>query len=85
MKSSKDGAVAAVTAECELVFSIYVFWYLAHNGIASPEQYLLGFLLMVAGFVSMQRALIFSSGMRYRDMPKMIRKNLQRIRVEKNV
>ena len=65
-----------VTAECEFVLSIFVCWYLAHNGLVRPIHFLFGFLLMALGFMCMQRALVHSVGRKYRELPSMIRKKL---------
>lgn len=72
-----------ITAECELILSVYVCWYLAHNGLAVWYHYLIGVALMVFGFMCMQRALVHSIGRRYRDLPKMAKQNFQRLKANK--
>ncbi|MBO6002231.1 MAG: hypothetical protein J6P53_01900 [Mailhella sp.] len=63
-----------VTAELELLVSISLFAYLSRNGLAAWPDYLLGFAIMLACFVTMQKTLTMMVGMRYSDIPKMIRK-----------
>ncbi len=69
-----------ITAECELVMSIYVLWYFAGHDLATPLQVLAGIALMILGFMCMQRALVHSVGRKYRQLPGMMRENLKRIR-----
>lgn len=73
-----------VTAECELICSLFVFYYLAHNGLASPLQYLAGFVMMVLGFMCMQRSLVHSIGKKYRELPSMMKANIQRMKTAKH-
>ncbi len=63
-----------VTAELEMLVSISLFAYLSRNGLASLPDYLLGFAIMLACFVTMQKTLTVMVGIRYGDLPKMIRK-----------
>ena len=72
-----------ITAECELILSLFVFYYLAHSGLATPLQYLISFILMVLGFMCMQRSLVHSVGKRYRDLPAMMKANLRRMKESK--
>ena len=72
-----------VTAECECILSIFVFYYLAHNQLATPIHYLTGFVLMLLGFMCMQRSLVHSVGKRYRELPSMMKANLKRIKESK--
>ena len=73
-----------VTAEIECVYSIYIVYFLAHNGYAQPIHYLIGALLMVIGFMCMQRGLFHSVGKKYRELPSLMKANIQRIRAAKN-
>lgn len=77
-KREKPYTPGMVTAEFELVFALYVFWYLGSNGLATPIQYLWGVLIMVGGFVFMQRLLLAKNGIGYRTM-------ISRMRGKKNV
>ena len=72
-----------VTAECECIFSLYIFYYLAHNNLAKPVHYLIGFLLMLFGFMCMQRTLAHSIGKRYRDLPAMIKHTIGQLKSSK--
>ena len=63
-----------VTAELELLVSIALFAYLSRNGLAAWTDYLLGFAIMLFCFIIMQKTLTVMVGMRYRDIPKKIRK-----------
>lgn len=69
-----------ITAECELVMSICVLWYFASHNLATPLQVLAGIVLMILGFMCMQRALVHSIGRKYRELPGMMRENFKRIR-----
>ena len=72
-----------VTAECELVLSVFVWYYLAHNDLVQPVYFLFGFLLMVIGFMCMQRALVHSVGRKYRELPSMMKANIKRMKEAK--
>ena len=67
-----------ITAECECALSLFVFYYLVHNHLASPIYYLIGFVLMALGFMCMQRALVHSVGRKYRQLPQMMKENIRR-------
>ncbi|MBQ9405807.1 MAG: hypothetical protein IJU37_03590 [Desulfovibrio sp.] len=63
-----------VTAEMELIVSVALFFYLSRNGLAVWTDYMFGFAIMFACFVVMQKTLTMMVGIRYSDIPKMIRK-----------
>ncbi|MBQ9358631.1 MAG: HXXEE domain-containing protein [Abditibacteriota bacterium] len=66
-----------ITAECELALTVYVFCYLGLNHYVSAIHYALGFLLMLLGFMCMQRQLVHTIGRRYRDLPAMVRERIR--------
>lgn len=72
-----------VTAECECLLSIFVIIYLVHYNLVQPVHFLIGFLLMVLGFMCMQRALVHSVGRKYRELPSMMKLNIKRMREAK--
>ncbi|MBO7466420.1 MAG: HXXEE domain-containing protein [Bacteroidaceae bacterium] len=74
-----------VTAELEAVVGIALIVYLAVNHLAAWYDYVGGFFLFIALFACMQKTLTMMVGIRYRDMPKLIRKQLQQRRREKAV
>ena len=72
-----------VTALCEGALGICLIIYLAVNHLASWYDYVGGFFLFIAMFMCMQKTLTLMVGMRYRDLPKLMKKQLQRIRERK--
>ena len=65
-----------VTAELELVTSAALFIYLSKNNMATGLDYLFGALIMIICFMIMQKTLTMSIGMKYSDLPKMLKKQL---------
>ena len=63
-----------VTAELEMLLSLSLFAYLSRSGLASWPDYLLGSAIMLACFFTMRKTLTMMVGIRYGDLPKMIRK-----------
>ncbi len=66
-----------VTAWLEAAASITLLVYLASNHLTLWYDYLLGIIIFFAAFVTMQKTLTMMVGIRYRDMPRMLRKQLQ--------
>ena len=62
-----------VTAWLELVVSVMMITYLAVNDIARWYDYVFGPLLMIVCFGLLQKTMTLMVGIRYSDMPKMIR------------
>ncbi len=77
---NKPYSPGMVTAEIEVLIGIGVVWYLSANHLVLWWHYIVGFLLMLVGFMLMQRALVRSTGHRYRDLPKMAKANLARMK-----
>jgi len=69
-----------VTALMEAVVGIGLICYLAVNHLAAWYDYLGGILLFFICFASMQKTLTLMVGIRYRDMPKLIEKQIKRMR-----
>ena len=69
-----------ITAECECLFALCVFCYLGRHHYVRPIHYLFGFLLMLFGFMCMQRKLVHTIGKRYRDLPSMIRRTIRELK-----
>ena len=65
------------TAWLEAATGIFLLWYLANNHLASWYDYVLGIIIFFAAFVTMQKTLTMMVGIRYRDMPRMLKKQLQ--------
>ena len=65
------------TAWVEAAVGISLLWYLASNHLASWYDYVLGVIIFFAAFVTMQKTLTMMVGIRYRDMPRMLKKQLQ--------
>lgn len=66
-----------VTAWLEAAASITLLVYLASNHLTLWYDYLLGIIIFFAAFVTMQKTLTMMVGIRYRDMPRMLKKQLQ--------
>lgn len=62
-----------VTAWLEFVVSVMMVTYLAVNDIARWYDYVFGPLLMIVCFGLLQKTMTLMVGIRYSDMPKMIR------------
>lgn len=69
-----------VTALMEAVVGIGLICYLAVNHLAAWYDYVGGILLFFICFASMQKTLTLMVGIRYRDMPKLITKQIKRMR-----
>lgn len=69
-----------VTALMEAVVGISLICYLAVNHLAAWYDYVGGILLFFICFASMQKTLTLMVGIRYRDMPKLIKKQIKRMR-----
>ena len=67
-----------VTAEIQAVVTIILFTYLIKNHILAGIDYLIGALVMVVCFVIMQRTITMMIGYKYSDLPKMLKKQLQK-------
>lgn len=65
------------TAWLEAATGIFLLCYLANNHLASWYDYVLGIIIFFATFVTMQKTLTMMVGIRYRDMPRMLKKQLQ--------
>ena len=67
-----------VTAELQFIFSIFFYIYVAKHHLATGMEFLIGTLLMVVGFMIMQRALVKMCGMKnYLDVPKRVIKRIK--------
>ena len=69
-----------VTALLEGALGIALIVHLAINHLAAWYDYVGGFFLFLALFMCMQKTLTLMVGMRYRDLPKLMKKQLQRMR-----
>ena len=67
-----------VTAEIQAIVTIILFTYLIKNHILAGIDYLIGALVMVVCFVIMQRTITMMIGYKYSDLPKMLKKQLQK-------
>lgn len=72
-----------VTALLEGALGIALIVYLAVHHLAAWYDYVGGFFLFLALFMCMQKTLTLMVGMRYRDLPALMRKQLQRMRERK--
>lgn len=76
----KKNTPGMVTALMEAVVGIGLICYLAVNHLAAWYDYVGGILLFFICFASMQKTLTLMVGIRYRDMPKLIKKQIKRMR-----
>ena len=63
-----------ITAELELLVSIALIVWLEQNNLASAADYIWGFVIMFACFITMQKTLTMMIGIKYSELPKRIRK-----------
>ena len=80
----KNYTPGMVTALLEGSLGIALIVYLAVNHLAAWYDYVGGFFLFLALFMCMQKTLTLMVGMRYRDLPKLMKKQLQRMRERKS-
>ena len=73
-----------VTALFEGALGIALIVYLAVHHLAAWYDYVGGFFLFLALFMCMQKTLTMMVGIRYRDLPKLMKKQLQRMRERKS-
>ncbi len=66
-----------VTAWLEAAVGISLLVYLASNHFASWYDYVLGIIIFFAAFVTMQKTLTMMVGIRYRDLPRMLKSHLK--------
>lgn len=66
-----------VTAWLEAAVGISLLVYLASNHFASWYDYVLGIIIFFAAFVTMQKTLTMMVGIRYRDLPRMLKSHLR--------
>lgn len=67
-----------VTAEIQAVVTIVLFVYLIKNNILTGIDYLIGALVMFVCFVIMQKTITMMVGVKYSDLPKKLKKQLQK-------
>ncbi|WP_165173799.1 HXXEE domain-containing protein [Adlercreutzia sp. ZJ242] len=68
-----------LTAMLMFALSAFALALVVQSGAVEGWQYAVGALLLVATFVPIQRQVVRTNGMKYRDLPKMIRANLRRV------
>ena len=62
-----------ITAELELLVSIALIVWLEQNNLASATDYIWGFVIMFACFITMQKTLTMMIGIKYSELPKRLR------------
>ncbi len=67
-----------VTAEIQAIVTIILFTYLIKNNILDGFDYLIGALVMFLCFILMQKTLTMMIGFKYSDLPKMLKKQLEK-------
>lgn len=63
-----------VTAEIQAIVSIILFSYLIKYHLINCMDLIIGVVIMIACFVTMQKTLTMMIGFKYSDLPKMIKK-----------
>ena len=71
-----------ITAEIELILSIWMFYYLISNNLVEPIHFLYGFLIMIWWYVWVQYNEVHLVWFKYRELPKRMKENIKRIRAE---
>lgn len=67
-----------VTAEIELVTCVLLIVYLAVNHLGAWYDYVFGPILYFPCFMCLQKSLTMMVGIRYRDMPKLVKAQLKK-------
>lgn len=65
-----------VTAEIQAAVTIVLFVYLIRNNVVTGVDFAIGFAVMVVCFVLMQKTLTKMVGIKYSDLPKVLKKQL---------
>lgn len=73
-KMTKPYTPGMVTAICLLVVSVWVFWTFASTHLVSGTDFIWGAVLMIIGFVCMQRTVIAIYGLHYSDIIGFVKK-----------
>lgn len=68
-----------VTAICMFALSVFALVLVIQSGAVAGWQYAVGALLLIATFIPIQSQVVRTNGMKYKDLPKMIRANLRRV------
>ncbi|WP_172137006.1 HXXEE domain-containing protein [Adlercreutzia sp. ZJ473] len=68
-----------LTAMLMFALSAFALALVVQSGAVEGWQYAVGALLLIATFIPIQRQVVRTNGMKYRDLPKMIRANLRRV------
>lgn len=76
-KSDKFYSPGLVTAELQAIVSIILFAYLISNSDLNGIEYLIGALIMLICYIILQKTITSMAGMKYSDLPKMLKKSLQ--------
>ena len=71
-----------ITAEIELILSIWMFYYLISNNLVEPIHFLYGFLIMIWWYIWVQYNEVHLVWFKYRELPKRMKENIKRIRAE---
>lgn len=71
-----------ITAEIELILSIWMFYYLITNNLVEPIHFLYGFLIMFWWYIWVQYNEVHLVWFKYRELPKRMKENIKRIRAE---
>lgn len=67
-----------VTAEIQAIATIVLFSYLLKNNLVTGFDFVIGLVCMVVCLVLMQKTLTKMVGIKYSDLPKMLKKQLAR-------
>ena len=71
-----------ITAEIELILSIWMFYYLITNNLVEPIHFLYGFLIMLWWYIWVQYNEVHLFLFKYHELPKRFKENVRRIREE---
>ena len=75
LRIGKPYSPGMITAECELITAVVMFWYFSSHHLVVGWHYLIAAVVMFLCFVIMQKTLLRMVGFRYRDLPKIIKES----------
>jgi hypothetical protein len=69
-----------ITAVCQFSLSTFTLYYLIQGNLISLWQYAVGLLILIVGLFLMARFGMAANGIKFSQVPKMIRENFKRVR-----
>jgi hypothetical protein len=79
-KMNRKYTPGMVTALCLLALSIFTLWYVIRGNLIMLWQYGVGLLIIIVGLFCMARFGMAVNGIKFSEVPKMIKRNLKELR-----